>query len=107
MIFKSIYRLNMNNEKYSKRHRCTICSRLCKLLFRMNKDKKIIFLAFNNENLCERYLFNFLIELQDKLNEQNKIDEHFINSIFDDDDQINQTSCDGLTLMHVNILGGE
>ncbi len=100
----------MNNEKYSKRNRCTICSRLCKFLFRMNKDKKqktMIFLAFNNENLCAKYLFKFLIELQDKIDEKNKIDEHFINSIFDHEDEINQTSCNGLTLMHVNILGGE
>jgi hypothetical protein len=67
----------------------------------------MIFLAFNNENLCEKYLFKFLIELQDKIDEKNKIDEHFINSIFDDEDEINQTSCNGLTLMHVNILGGK
>jgi hypothetical protein len=30
-----------------------------------------------------------------------------MNSIFDDEDQINQTSCTGLTLMHINVLGGE
>ena len=28
-------------------------------------------------------------------------------SFFNDEDVINQTSCNGLTLMHVNILGGE
>ncbi len=53
------------------------------------------------------YLLEFLIELQKKLDDQNKIDEHFMNSIFADEDTINQTSCNGLTLMHVNILGGK
>jgi hypothetical protein len=75
----------------------------------MKKTNKIGFLVSNKENekLCEGYLLKFLIDLQEKIDDQNKIDEHFINSIFDDDDTINQTSCTGLTLMHVNILGGE
>lgn len=64
-------------------------------------------IAFDDDKLCERYLLKFLNELQEILDNKNKIDEHFINSIFDDDDQINQTSCNGLTLMHVNILGGK
>lgn len=59
------------------------------------------------KNLCEKYLSEFLIDLQDKLDDEKKIEEHFQNSIFDDEDQINQTSCNGLTLMHMNILGGE
>ncbi len=80
----------------------------------MNKTKiknRSFFLAFNRENtkenLCEKYLLKFLTELQEKIDNPNKIDEHFINSIFNDEDEINQTSCTGLTLMHVNILGGE
>jgi hypothetical protein len=78
----------------------------------MNKNKtRTVFLALNKEktdrNLCEMYLLEFLIELQKKLDDQNKIDEHFMNSIFADEDTINQTSCNGLTLMHVNILGGK
>jgi hypothetical protein len=60
-----------------------------------------------NQNLCETYLLEFLKELQNKLDDQNKIDEHFIKWIFDDEDEINQISCTGLSLMHVNILGGE
>jgi hypothetical protein len=103
----------MNNEKSSRRNRCTICVYFCKFSFRRDIDKIIIIvvLAFKkentNNNLCEKYLFEFLTNLSDKLDDQNKIDEHFNNSIFDDEDQINQTSCNGLTLMHVNILGGE
>jgi hypothetical protein len=30
-----------------------------------------------------------------------------MNSIFADEDDINRTTCTGLTLMHVNILGGK
>jgi len=75
------------------------------------KQNKNRFLALNKEktdrNLCEMYFLDFLIELQNKLDDQNKIDEHFMNSIFADEDTINQTSCNGLTLMHVNILGGK
>ncbi|CAF1664208.1 unnamed protein product [Rotaria magnacalcarata] len=44
--------------------------------------------------------------LQENIDDQNKINEHFRNSIFDDVDDINQTSCTGLILMHINILGG-
>ncbi|CAF1016814.1 unnamed protein product [Rotaria sordida] len=84
----------MNIEKYTRRNRCTICSHLS-----LNQESR-------NENPCETYLLQFLIELQEKLDNQNKIDEHFCNSIFADEDDINQTSCNGLTLMHVNILGG-
>jgi hypothetical protein len=101
----------MNNERYSTRNRCAICPRLCKSEFLMNKKTTSRVLVMNkenqNQNLCEGYLLKFLIDLQEKVDDQEKIEEHFINSIFDDDDTINQTSCSGLTLMHVNILGGE
>lgn len=77
----------------------------------MNKNQRNLFLAVNrentNQNLCEIYLLEFLKELQNKLDDQNKINEHFIKWIFDDEDEINQISCTGLSLMHVNILGGE
>ncbi|CAF1129897.1 unnamed protein product [Rotaria sp. Silwood1] len=84
----------MNVEKYTRRTRCAICSRVS-----FNKEN-------TDQNPCETYLLQFLIELQEKLDNQNKIDEHFSNSIFDDEDDINQTSCNGLTLMHINVLGG-
>ncbi|CAF4487396.1 unnamed protein product [Rotaria sp. Silwood2] len=83
----------MNIETYTRRTSCSICSRLS-----LNKENA-------NQNLCETYLLRFLIELQEKLDNQNRINEHFSNSIFDDEDNINQTSCNGLTLMHVNVLG--
>jgi hypothetical protein len=84
----------MNSGK-SLKNKCTICSQSEFLINKVN----------TNRNPCETYLLQFLTELQEKLDEQDKIDEHFTNSIFDQDD-INQVSCTGLTLMHVNLLGG-
>ncbi|CAF3689425.1 unnamed protein product [Rotaria socialis] len=84
----------MNTEIYPQQNRCSICSRIF-------LNKKI-----TKRNPCEKYLLQFLIDLQENIGDQNKIDEHFRNSIFDDEDDINQTSCTGLTLMHINILGG-
>ena len=67
----------------------------------------IAVLALDKEKFCEKYLFEFLKQLAEKLDEPNAIDDHFNSWIFADDDEINQTSCTGLTLMHVNVLGGE
>lgn len=67
-----------------------------------------VVLAADKETFCEKYLFEFLKQLAEKVDESsNAIDEHFNSSIFADEDEINQTSCTGLTLMHVNVLGGE
>ena len=59
------------------------------------------------EKFCEKYLLEFLKQLAEKIDDSKAIDEHFNNWIFADEDEINQSSCHGLTLMHVNILGGE
>jgi hypothetical protein len=56
---------------------------------------------------CDRYLFEFLLQLSNKLDDPSSIDEHFVRSIFIDDKHIDRMSCTGLTLMHVNVLGGE
>ncbi|CAF0852726.1 unnamed protein product [Adineta steineri] len=84
----------MHSQKYTRRNKCTVCS---SLLLNPNST---------GEYFCEKYFLQFLIDLQKIINDQNKVDEHFKNSIFADEDNINQTSCVGLTLMHINILGG-
>ena len=59
------------------------------------------------QSFCEKYFLTFLLELEEKLDDETKIDAHFHNSMFADEDSINQITCTGLTLMHVNVLGGE
>ena len=58
-------------------------------------------------NACERYLLAFLLDLQTKLDDPESIEEHFTRSIFHSEQSIDEVSCNGLTLMHVNLLGGE
>lgn len=59
------------------------------------------------KNACDSYLLDFLVQLQSILDDEKKIDEYFHQSIFSDSQGINQISCNALSLMHVNILGGE
>ncbi|CAF0819728.1 unnamed protein product [Adineta ricciae] len=84
----------MNQKTEMKRTKCTICSGLS-----LNANE-------NGENFCEKYFLNFLIDLREKFHDPNQTEEYFQNSAFDDNDHINQISCTGLTLMHVNVLGG-
>jgi hypothetical protein len=58
-------------------------------------------------NACERYLLAFLLDVQTKLDDPKEIEEQFSRSIFHNEQTIDQISCTGLTLMHVNLLGGE
>ncbi|CAF1134343.1 unnamed protein product [Adineta ricciae] len=83
----------MNQKTGLKRTKCTICSGLS-----LNANE-------NGENFCEKYFLNFLIDLREKFHDPSQTEEYFQNSAFDDDDHINQISCTGLTLMHVNVLG--
>lgn len=81
------------NERRSRINRCAIC------LQQSSIDER--------RNACERSLLAFLLDLQTKVDDQKEIEEHFSRSIFNNEQTIDQISCTGLTLMHVNLLGGE